>query len=148
MFCKFEDNESFEEFYDLTEDPYQLDNLAPLLGEELEEQRLIMAQLAKCAGQNCQQYNFNKNLLSLKHSKFVWRNELNCFYFERRSQGACHVWIWANKNREIYILSRPAFYKYLSINVWHVNQGQFSEQGIEFLVQVDWKLNKMKYLSI
>jgi len=71
MFCKFEDNESFEEFYDLTEDPYQLDNLAPLLGEELEEQRLIMAQLAKCAGQNCQQYNFNKNLLSLKHSKFV-----------------------------------------------------------------------------
>jgi len=71
MFCKFEDNESFEEFYDLTEDPYQLDNLAPLLGEELEEQRLIMAQLAKCAGQNCQQYNFKKNLLSLKHSKFV-----------------------------------------------------------------------------
>lgn len=66
MYCKFEDNEDFEEFYDLTEDPYQLDNLAPLLGEELEEQRVLMAELAKCSGQSCQQYNSNENILSLE----------------------------------------------------------------------------------
>jgi hypothetical protein len=71
MYCKFEDNEDFEEFYDLTEDPYQLDNLAPLLEEELEEQRVLMAELAKCSGQSCQQYNSNRNILSLEKSKFV-----------------------------------------------------------------------------
>ena len=71
MYCKFEDNENFEEFYNLNDDPYQLDNLAPLLGEELEEERMMMAELAKCAGQSCQQFNDNKSISSLKSSKFV-----------------------------------------------------------------------------
>ena len=43
----------------MREDPYQLDNLATIMGEELEEQRLMLAELAKCAGKSCQQYNHN-----------------------------------------------------------------------------------------
>ena len=65
MFCQFEDNEQFEEFYDLIEDPYQLDNLAPLLDEELEEERRMLEELSKCSGQSCQQFNSRKNILSL-----------------------------------------------------------------------------------
>ena len=37
MFCSFEDAENFEEYYDLAIDPYQLDNLAPALHDDIQE---------------------------------------------------------------------------------------------------------------
>ena len=37
MFCSFEDDENFEEYYDLDIDPYQLDNLAPALHDGIQE---------------------------------------------------------------------------------------------------------------
>merc|ERR1712004_661979 len=51
MFCKFEDDESFEEFYNLESDPFQLENLVPLTDEEtLIERRLALAELSSCIG--------------------------------------------------------------------------------------------------
>ena len=58
VFCQFEDDESFEEYYDLDSDPWQLTNLALSMEDEvLTEQRNILADLAKCKGQDCQKYN-------------------------------------------------------------------------------------------
>ena len=57
MFCQFEDDENFEEYYDLDSDPWQLNNLALSLGEELTEERNMLADLAKCKGKECQKYN-------------------------------------------------------------------------------------------
>jgi len=54
MFCKFEDDESFEEFYNLESDPFQLENLVPLTDEEtLIERRLALAELSSCIGPSC-----------------------------------------------------------------------------------------------
>ena len=58
VFCQFEDDESFEEYYDLDSDPWQLTNLALSMEEDtLTEQRNILADLANCKGEDCQKYN-------------------------------------------------------------------------------------------
>ena len=60
VFCQFEDDESFEEYYDLDSDPWQLTNLALSLEEDqLIEERNILADLGKCQGQECQKYNID-----------------------------------------------------------------------------------------
>ena len=66
MFCQFEDSEQFEEYYDLAADPHQLDNLAPLLGDQLASQRDILDQLSSCRGQDCQQFNTQPGLETKK----------------------------------------------------------------------------------
>ena len=58
VFCQFEDDESFEEYYDLDADPWQLINLALTMEDDLlSEERNMLADLAKCKGQDCQKYN-------------------------------------------------------------------------------------------
>ena len=58
VYCKFLDTDSFEEQYNLKDDPYQLKNIAPLLtdGERnLYSKKLIHGAL--CAGQICRNMN-------------------------------------------------------------------------------------------
>ena len=58
LFCQFADDEQFEEYYDLDTDPWQLTNLAMTMNEEeLDQQRMILDDLAQCKGQECQQWN-------------------------------------------------------------------------------------------
>jgi len=56
MFCSFEDDENFEEYYDLDIDPYQLDNLAPALHDDIQEDRDLLADLRQCSGVACHEY--------------------------------------------------------------------------------------------
>ena len=37
IYCQFKDDEEYMEYYDINEDPYQLDNLAFILGDILDE---------------------------------------------------------------------------------------------------------------
>jgi len=54
MFCQFEDDENFEEFYNLESDPFQLENLVSVVDEEtLMERRLALSELSSCLGASC-----------------------------------------------------------------------------------------------
>ena len=58
VFCQFEDDEMFEEYYDLDLDPWQLDNLAMVMEvEQLAEERLMLSILSSCSGIDCQIFN-------------------------------------------------------------------------------------------
>ena len=72
VFCQFEDDENFEEYYDLDSDPWQLINLALSLGEEeLTVERSMLADLAKCKGKECQKYNYDNSGSSRANFTFI-----------------------------------------------------------------------------
>merc|ERR1712117_653323 len=50
IFCLFEDDESFVEYYDIKSDPYQLNNLAPIAEGNLSKKRELLSQLKACKG--------------------------------------------------------------------------------------------------
>ena len=56
IYCAFDDDEDFVEYYDLETDPWQLHNTAPTLSPEIRsafEKRLL--QLRRCRGSSCRQ---------------------------------------------------------------------------------------------
>lgn len=58
LYCEFRDRENFAEAYDLTTDPYQMENLAfEMLPSERAIYSLILKNLTKCIGSSCRQIN-------------------------------------------------------------------------------------------
>lgn len=51
LFCQFSDDSSWQEFYDLLRDPYQLHNLAKQ--QERPAHHSLLSRLSRCKGQNC-----------------------------------------------------------------------------------------------
>ena len=55
IFCQFEDNDAFIEYYDLNSDPFQLYNLAPNMDQSsINEHADKLQELLNCSGMNCQ----------------------------------------------------------------------------------------------
>merc|ERR1711916_10960 len=51
LYCQFNDNDSFEEYYDVDEDPWQLKNtIDELSDEELMKLRVMLQKFRKCRG--------------------------------------------------------------------------------------------------
>jgi len=69
IFCVFEDNKNFKEYYDLSKDPEQLKNLAMLLTDD--EKKFYISrikELKECKGFGCSLKGTKKSLLKrLKH---------------------------------------------------------------------------------
>ncbi|XP_064081040.1 N-acetylglucosamine-6-sulfatase-like [Macrobrachium nipponense] len=56
VFCKWNDNESFEEFYDLNRDPFQLNNSVNLISNEIHRKLTnLLRNLQRCRGSRCQE---------------------------------------------------------------------------------------------
>ena len=78
VFCQFEDDENFEEYYDLGSDPWQLTNLAQSLDEEiLSKERDMLAGLAMCKGKDCQKYNFDPTTTTTTTTTHSGASKLN-----------------------------------------------------------------------
>ena len=59
IFCIFEDDESFVEYYDLTNNPYQLDNDAPQLDAvQRLRYKTRLHELLNCSGVTCRQNEY------------------------------------------------------------------------------------------
>ncbi|XP_064600043.1 N-acetylglucosamine-6-sulfatase-like [Liolophura sinensis] len=55
-YCEIPDDNHFIEHYDVTEDPFELTNLYPAVGEaKLAKYKDLLYSMARCAGENCKQ---------------------------------------------------------------------------------------------
>ncbi|XP_059490919.1 N-acetylglucosamine-6-sulfatase-like isoform X2 [Neocloeon triangulifer] len=70
IFCHFEDDEDFEEFYDLRSDPLQLENTASVLPpHHLQFYRKSLHKLKNCKGRDCRELRKMKVLCPLETQK-------------------------------------------------------------------------------
>jgi len=62
IYCMFEDDENFQEFYDIDQDPYQLSNDA--YKRDVREDLELLVELSACHGSSCHKFNSRRTKLA------------------------------------------------------------------------------------